>query len=143
MIAHRGRLHLIFSDNGTEFTATEMLRWQQETSVGWHIITLGKPQQNGVVESFNVRLRDELLNETMFRSLAHAREILSKWRNDYYNGRPHMRRGGFTPNEFATRCNQGQSNDGLPSMSKYRLGEGQGYRRLPEAARSKISAVDR
>ena len=59
-----------------------LLRWQQEAGIAWHYIAPGKPMQSGFVESFNGRLRDDLLNETMFRSLAHAREVLSDWRND-------------------------------------------------------------
>lgn len=57
----------------------------------------------GFVESFNGRLRDELLNETMFRSLVHAREMLSDWQQDYNGVRPHMSLNGLTPNEFARR----------------------------------------
>ncbi len=63
--------------------------------------------QNGFVEGFNGRLRDELLNETMFRSLAHAREVLSDWRTDYNGERPHTSLDGLTPNEFARRFRVG------------------------------------
>ena len=58
------------SDNGTELTSMAILRWSQETRVEWHYIAPGKPQQNAFIESFNGRLRDELLNETLFTSLA-------------------------------------------------------------------------
>jgi putative transposase len=68
---------MIVSDNGTELTSRAMLRWSQQRQVEWHYIALGKPQQNAFIESFNGRLRDELLNETLFSSLAHAREALS------------------------------------------------------------------
>jgi putative transposase len=54
-----------------------ILCWCQETDVDWHYIAPGKPQQNAFVESFNGRLRDELLNETLFVSLAHARIVLT------------------------------------------------------------------
>ena len=54
--------------NGTELTSMAILRWSQETQVEWHYIAPGKPTQNAFVESFNGRLRDELLNETLFRS---------------------------------------------------------------------------
>ena len=63
----------IVSDNGTELTSNAILGWADDTSVGWHYIAPGKPQQNGFVESFNGRLRDEFLNETLFTSLMHAR----------------------------------------------------------------------
>ena len=57
------------SDNGTELTSMAILRWSQDSRVEWHYIAPGKPQQNAFVESFNGRLRDELLNETLFTSL--------------------------------------------------------------------------
>ena len=70
---------MIVSDNGTELTSLAILRWSQLTRIEWHYITPGKPQQNAFVESFNGRLRDELLNETLFSSLDHARELLAEW----------------------------------------------------------------
>lgn len=113
VIARRGKPLLVVSDNGTEFTSTAMLRWQQESGVEWHYIQPGKPIQNAFVESFNGRLRDECLNETAFRSLGHARELIAAWHDDYNGRRPHTSLGGLTPAEFATRSKQGQSNDGL------------------------------
>ncbi|GLQ36896.1 hypothetical protein GCM10007908_05160 [Rhizobium albus] len=70
----RGYPCMIVSDNGTELTSTAMLAWQQDRGVEWHYIAPGKPKQNGFVESFNGRLRDECLNEHLFRATAmHAR----------------------------------------------------------------------
>ncbi len=63
------------------------------TSIAWHYIAPGKPTQNAFVESFNGRLRDELLNETLFRSLPHAGAVLEAWRRDYNAERPHSRLG--------------------------------------------------
>jgi len=57
--------------------------------------------QNAFVESFNGRLRDELLNETLFRSLSHARTELAAWRVDYNTTRPHSRLGWLTPQAYA------------------------------------------
>ena len=74
---------MILSDNGTELTLNAILRWADERQVAWHYIAPGKPIQNAFVESFNGRLRDELLNETLFRSLSHARTALEAWRRDY------------------------------------------------------------
>ena len=74
VITRRGRPAMCVSDNGTELTSMAILRWSQETGVDWHYIAPGKPTQNAFVESFNGRLRDELLNETLFISLAHARD---------------------------------------------------------------------
>jgi putative transposase len=99
----RGYPCMVVSDNGTELTSNAMLAWQQDRSVEWHYIAPGKPMQNGLVESFNGRLRDECLNEHLFRSYRHAREIIADWRIDYNLHRPHTSLDGLTPNEFATR----------------------------------------
>jgi hypothetical protein len=69
---------------------------------GWHYIAPGKPQQNGFIESFNDRLRDELLNETLFKSLPHARAVLEAWRHDYNEQRPHSKLGWMTPGAYAS-----------------------------------------
>ena len=79
----RGYPCMVVSGNGTELTSNAMLAWQQERKVEWHYIAPGKPMQNGFVESFNGRLRDECLNETFFTSLAHARFVLAAWQHDY------------------------------------------------------------
>jgi putative transposase len=83
IIARRGKPVACVSDNGTELTSMAILRWCQDTGVEWHYIAPGKPQQNAFIESFNGRLRDELLNETLFGSLAHARVALAAWQLDY------------------------------------------------------------
>src|SRR5205085_11088762 len=82
-------------------TSMAILRWSQETSVEWHYIAPGKPQQNAFIESFNGRLRDELLNETLFGSLAHARAALAEWRLDYNTVRPHSSLGNLPPADYA------------------------------------------
>ena len=99
----RGKPATVVSDNGTELTSMAILRWSQEARVEWHYIAPGKPQQNAFVESFNGRLRDELLNETLFTSLGHVREALAIWRLDYNMVRPHSRLGNLTPVEYANR----------------------------------------
>jgi putative transposase len=99
----RGYPCMVVSDNGTELTSNAMLAWQQDRGIEWHYIAPGKPMQNGLVESFNGRLRDECLNEHLFRSFRHAREIIEEWRDDYNQHRPHTSLKGLTPNEFATR----------------------------------------
>ncbi|MFN9833757.1 MAG: IS3 family transposase [Phenylobacterium sp.] len=110
IIIQRGRPDMIVSDNGTEYTSNATLGWADETGVGWHYIAPGKPQQNGYNESFNGRLRDELLNETLFRSLPHARAVLETWRRDYNESRPHSKLGWMTPREYA-RALSGQTGD--------------------------------
>ena len=69
----------------------------------WHYIAPGKPMQNGLVESFIGRLRDQCLNEHLFTSYRHAREIIEDWRTDYNATRPRTSLNGLTPLEFATR----------------------------------------
>jgi putative transposase len=69
----------------------------QDRRIEWHYIAPGKPQQNAFAESFIGRPRDECLNETLFSSLAHAREALIEWKDDYHNVRPHSSLGNEPP----------------------------------------------
>ena len=101
LVRRRGQPRTIVSDNGTELTSNAILSWADSTGIGWHYIAPGKPQQNGFIESFNGRLRDELLNETLFRSLPHARAVLEAWRYDYNEARPHSKLGWMTPRDYA------------------------------------------
>jgi len=71
--------------------------------IEWHYIAPGKPQQNAFAESFIGRLRDELLNETLFSTMSQARAALAAWKEDYNTNRPHSGLGNITPNEFAAR----------------------------------------
>jgi putative transposase len=109
----RGYPAMVVSDNGTELTSHAILRWQEDRSVLWHYIAPGKPQQNGFVESFNGRFRDECLNEHLFPSLAAARRIIEAWRIDYNTERPHTSLEGLTPTAFAGRPNQGHTENGF------------------------------
>lgn len=93
---------LASSDTLPSRDANAILSWSAKTRVEWHYIAPGKPWQNGLIESFNGRLRDELLNETLFSSLAQARAELAIWRTDYNGSRPHSKLGWLTPSEFAT-----------------------------------------
>lgn len=92
-----GKPETIVSDNGTELTSRAMLEWQNSTGVHWHYIAPGKPTQNALIESFNGRLRDELLNEEVFVSLADVRRKLARWRYDYNTVRPHSALNGQSP----------------------------------------------
>ncbi len=93
LIAQRGKPGMIVSDNGTELTSNAVLAWCGELGVEWHYIAPGRPMQNGYIESFNGRMRDELLNETWFMSLAHARVEIAAWVEDYNRERPHSSLG--------------------------------------------------
>ena len=101
IIAERGRPRLCVSDNGSELTSMAILRWCQESRIEWHYIAPGKPTQNAFIESFNGRLRDELLNETLFVSLGHARAVLRDWKDDYNEIRPHSAIGNLAPAVYA------------------------------------------
>ena len=101
LVAMWGKPQMIVSDNGTELTCNAMLRWTTEQSIAWHYIAPGKPMQNGYMESFNGKLRDECLNEHVFASLAEARRIIEAWRVDYNEVRPHSSLAYRTPEEFA------------------------------------------
>ena len=103
IMIRRGRPKTIVSDNGTELTSMAILKWCQDTGVGWHYIAPGKPTQNAFVESFNGSFRDELLNETLFSTLAEATAKITEWKEDYNRHRPHSSLGNLTPNEFAMK----------------------------------------
>ena len=100
------RQTLIVSDNGTELTSNAVLAWCGEVGVEWHYIAPGKPMQNGYVESFNGRMRDELLNETLFLDLDHARTVIAAWAEDYNQARPHSALGYETPAAFAAELHK-------------------------------------
>jgi putative transposase len=94
LIARRGRPKMIIiSDNGSELTSNAILAWAGQSRVTWHCIAPGKLMQNALTKSFKGRLRDGLLNETRFTSLAPARIALGCWRIDYNGSRPHFQFG--------------------------------------------------
>lgn len=99
----RGTPKCIISDNGTELTSRAVLHWTAEHKVEWHYITPGKPQENGFTESFNGKLRDEFLNETLFTTLAEAQHLAAEWLEDYNTVRPHSSLNYLTPMEFLQR----------------------------------------
>ncbi|MBU0864324.1 MAG: IS3 family transposase [Alphaproteobacteria bacterium] len=101
LIARRGAPKMIVSDNGTELTSNAVLAWCGDIGIEWHYIAPGRPTQNGFVESFNGRMRDELLNETLFFTIGQARTILARWVDDYNTERPHSSLGYATPAAFA------------------------------------------
>jgi len=101
IVTRRGKPGSIVSDNGTEFTCNAMLAWCKDNAIDWHFIAPGKPIQNAFVESFNGRMRDELLNETMFFSLDDARSKIAEWVADYNDERPHSSLKYQTPAAYA------------------------------------------
>lgn len=101
LIETRGKPRMIVSDHGTEFTSNAILGWAIDHQVEWHYIAPGKPMQNGFVESFNGRMRDELLNESLFLDLDHTRKLIGAWVTDYNTARPHSALGYKTPVAYA------------------------------------------
>jgi putative transposase len=87
----------IRSDNGAEFTATKVMRWLRDANIGPAFIAPGSPWQNGYVESFNGKLRDELLNREWFQSRAEAKVLIERWRQFYNEQRPHSALGYKPP----------------------------------------------
>jgi putative transposase len=88
-------------DHGPEFVSRLMGAWCEQRNILLRFIDPGKPMQNGYVESFNGRFRDECLNANWFLSLAQARNTIESWRCDYNGERPHSSLDYRTPNEFA------------------------------------------
>src|SRR5207237_2002195 len=112
LMIERGKPKMVVSDNGSELTSNAILTWADHTRVAWHYIAPGKPTQNAFIESFNGRLRDELLNETLFTSLAHARAALAEWRLDYNTVRPHSSLGNLPPTDYAMISSSASQRDG-------------------------------
>ena len=96
----RGLAERIVIDNGTEFTSKTLDQWAYKNHVVLHFITPGRPMENGYIESFHGRFREECLNEHWFLNLDDARETIENWRLDYNRVRPHSALGYRTPEEF-------------------------------------------
>lgn len=99
----RGLPAAIRTDQGPEFTGRALDQWAYRHGVQLKLIAPGKPTQNAFIESFNGRFRDECLNDHWFESLHAARAIISAWRRDYNEQRPHSALGYRTPTEFAAQ----------------------------------------
>ena len=96
-----GKPEVIILDNGPEMISKVLDQWAYENGVKLHFIDPGKPTQNGFIESFNGKFRDECLNTHWFKDLADARTKIQGWRDEYNNDRPHSSIGNLTPREFA------------------------------------------
>ena len=104
LFAVRGAPQHLRSDNGPEFVAKSVRRWLERADVKTLFIAKGSPWENGYVESFNGKLRDELLNREIFLSLAEARWVTDRWRADYNHRRPHSALDYQTPAAYAAGC---------------------------------------
>jgi len=98
----------ITCDHGTEFTSWALEEWAWRRGVKLDFTRPGKPTDNGHIESFNGRFRDECLNVNQFYTLEHARTCCEAWRHDYNHLRPHSALGHLTPSEYA-RTGQAKS----------------------------------
>ena len=87
----------IRSDNGPEFTAKAIRKWLESIGVKTLFIEPGSPWENGYIESFNGKLRDELLNREIFYTLTEARILIARWRQEYNQVRPHSALGYQPP----------------------------------------------
>jgi putative transposase len=112
-------------DNGSEFYSKALDAWAYEHGVQLEFIRPGKPSENGYIEAFNGRLRDECLNTELFFSLADAKQKLEQWRQDYNQSRPHSALGDRAPEEFS-RLGQGAESSVFLRPLKERLKAGCG-----------------
>jgi putative transposase len=100
LVRLRGKPASIRTDQGPEFTAQALDQWAYRNGITLKLIQPGRPMQNGYVESFNGKFRDECLNEHWFATLAEARAIVAAWRRDYNENRPHSSIDYLTPSEY-------------------------------------------
>jgi transposase InsO family protein len=129
-IAERGRPVSITVDNGSEFAGRVMDAWAHRRAVQLAFIQPGRPTENGFIESFNGRLRDECLSVELFASMDEAARIVAAWRHDYNHQRPHSSLRDETPAGYAGRMHSGPS----PSSA---ASEGEG----PRQTTSKVEHV--
>jgi putative transposase len=128
----RGLPRQIRSDNGPEFVSRAVDQWAYEQGLQWHTIQPGRPMENGYVESFNGRFRDECLNENWFSDLADARDKIAQWQQDYNEERPHSSLQYRTPVEFAAQS----------AVSFYTAGVGQGVSNADPLPHTPIPATE-
>jgi putative transposase len=104
LFAVRGCPKYIRSDNGPEFVSKAVQKWLEVSGVETLYVAPGSPWENGYVESFNSRLRDELLNRELFLHIDELRYVADRWRMDYNHYRPHSSLGYMAPAAFAAKC---------------------------------------
>lgn len=121
IIAERGLPRAIRCDNGPELTSRPFLAWALERKIDLIHIQPGKPTQNGYVESFNGKLREECLRVNWFRNLFEARRIIANWRHDYNERRPHSSLNYLTPAEFSAKTSRGKDADSVRLENAHRV----------------------
>ena len=119
LFAIRGVPKFIRSDNGPEFIARRVREFLDSIDVGTSYIEPGSPWQNGYVESFNSKFRDECLNCEEFPTVQEARVMIEQWRQSYNHRRPHSSLDGLTPAAFASRCAALTTVAALPTLKRH------------------------
>jgi putative transposase len=104
LFAIRGRPKHLRSDNGPEFACKAVRKWLRQSGVGTLFIEPGSPWENGYIESFNGKLRDECLNGELFLNMTEMRYVVDRWRLDYNHHRPHSMLNWMTPALYAAQC---------------------------------------
>jgi transposase InsO family protein len=115
LFAVRGAPEFIRSDNGPEFASNAVKKWLKASDVETLFVAPGSPWENGYVESFNSKLRDEKLNRELFLHIDELRYVANRWRMDYNHYRPHSSLNYMAPAAFAAKClEQGSATLRLP-----------------------------
>ncbi len=115
LFAVRGAPEFIRSDNGPEFASNAVKKWLKASDVETLFVAPGSPWENGYVESFNSKLRDEKLNRELFLHIDELRYVANRWRMDYNHYRPHSSLDYMSPAAFAAKClEQGSATLRLP-----------------------------
>ena len=115
LFAVRGCPKYIRSDNGPEFISNIVVKWLENSGVDTLYVAPGSPWENGYIESFNSKLRDELLNGELFLHIDELRYVADRWRMDYNHYRPHSSLNYMAPSAFAAKClEQGSATLHLP-----------------------------
>lgn len=102
------------TDNGPEFTSRVFIAWTQQHGIEHLLIEPSRPMQNGYIESFNGKFRDECFNEHWFTLLGQTRQIIAEWRRDYNEVRPHSSCGRIPPAQFVAKHRTQQGNNAVP-----------------------------
>jgi len=114
ILASRPSPRSLRCDNGPEFRSRYFNAWCQSHRIGLEYIAPGRPMQNGYIESFNGKLRDECLNLNCLRNLSDARELIGRWREHYNSSRPHSALGYLAPEKFAAQWNAALTRTAAP-----------------------------
>jgi transposase InsO family protein len=104
LFAVRGEPDFIRSDNGPEFASKAVTKWLEASGVETLFVAPGSPWENGYVESFNSKFRDELLDRELFLHIDELRYVANRWRMDYNHYRPHSSLDYMAPAAFAAKC---------------------------------------